>query len=102
MQIKTSVVQGRGFATIPQEVRERLGVSKGSTLSFIMFDDGRVELRADQELRAQKAIQALDELKQIFKNEGISMEAFIKQARKARRSALKSRNGKPYTKLKKF
>ena len=45
MQIVTSKIQERGFATIPQEIRERLNLIKGSTLSFIIFDDGRIELR---------------------------------------------------------
>jgi AbrB family looped-hinge helix DNA binding protein len=41
-----STVTSKGQVTIPVEVRRQLGVGQGDKLSFVIEDDGRIELKA--------------------------------------------------------
>ena len=43
--IQEATVSSQGQVTIPAEIRRRLGLEKGSTLEFIVQDDGSVTLR---------------------------------------------------------
>jgi len=41
-----STITSKGHVTIPAEVRRHLGVSQGDKLSFVIGDEGNVELKA--------------------------------------------------------
>jgi antitoxin PrlF len=45
-----STLTSKGQVTIPIEVRRRLGVDQGDKLSFLLADDGRIELKTTQYL----------------------------------------------------
>lgn len=79
--LETTKIQERGTVTIPQSVRDRLGVSKGSTLAFIETDDGRIEIRA---LEAD-LIAALDDLGDTLKQQGLTLQQWIELSRKNRK-----------------
>lgn len=59
MQVITSKLQGRGYLTVPQIVREKLGIKQGEEVAFVIKDNGEVTLRPTTEM-AQKAAE-LDE-----------------------------------------
>ncbi len=40
----TTIVTSKGQVTIPKEIRQKLGIRKGTRIEFILLD-GRVELR---------------------------------------------------------
>lgn len=48
MTVFFSRVTGKGHVTIPKTVRERLGISTGSTVSFVVETDGTVTLSVPQ------------------------------------------------------
>jgi AbrB family looped-hinge helix DNA binding protein len=41
----TSTITGKGQVTIPAEVRRRLGVAPSDQISFVILDNGTVEVR---------------------------------------------------------
>ena len=41
-----STLTSKGQVTIPAEVRRHLGVGQGDKLSFVIADDGRIEVKA--------------------------------------------------------
>jgi len=41
-----STMTSKGRVTIPAEIRKRLGIARGDTLTFVIIDEGRIELRA--------------------------------------------------------
>ena len=91
MQIVSAKAQERGFATIPLKVRKLLGIKKGTTLNFVIFDDGRVELRATPEEKIQAALTAFDKLGELFKEQGVTMEQFINASREERGRLVKKK-----------
>ena len=99
MQMINTKLQERGYTTVPQEVRERLGVAKGATLTFIIFEDGRIELRANVEEKAKAAMEAFDLLGEAFKVEGMTMEQFIEKARNERGEIFKESYPELYKRL---
>lgn len=46
MKEVTSTITSKGQVTIPVAVRKHLGISTGDKLSFVIGDEGSVELRA--------------------------------------------------------
>jgi AbrB family looped-hinge helix DNA binding protein len=41
-----STLTSKGQVTIPAEVRRHLGIEQGDRLSFVIADDGRIEVKA--------------------------------------------------------
>ncbi len=41
-----STITSKGQITIPAEVRKHLGVAQGDKLSFVIADDGTIEIKA--------------------------------------------------------
>lgn len=41
-----STMTSKGQVTLPAEIRKRLGLTAGDKLSFVIEDEGRIELRA--------------------------------------------------------
>jgi AbrB family looped-hinge helix DNA binding protein len=48
MTVFFSTVTSKGQVTIPKDVRDRLGISTGATVSFIVENDGTVRLSIPQ------------------------------------------------------
>jgi AbrB family looped-hinge helix DNA binding protein len=41
-----STMTSKGQVTIPAEVRKQLGIARGDKITFVIEDEGRIELRA--------------------------------------------------------
>jgi AbrB family looped-hinge helix DNA binding protein len=67
-----SVVQEKGQVTIPVEIRRKLGLKKGDLVAFIETDQG--VMISPQEI---VAMDTLDKLGQMLKEQGISLEELI-------------------------
>ncbi len=77
--------------TLPRRVREKLGVKKGSTIAFVETEDGRIEVRT---LEAD-VMAALDEIGAALKEQGVTLEQWMKEGRVIRRRLYEERYGKP-------
>lgn len=82
MQVITSKLQGRGYLTVPQIVREKLGIKQGEEVAFVIKESGEVTLRPTTQM-AQKA----EELDEFLLETGIPFEEW-KEAGKGIRSNL--------------
>jgi len=85
---KLSRVQARGQATIPVEIRERLGLKKGDLVVFIETEQG--VLINPQEV---VAMEALDRIGEALKKRGISLEELIESGREIRGQFLEEEYG---------
>jgi AbrB family looped-hinge helix DNA binding protein len=85
---KLSIVQEKGQITIPVEIRKKLGLKKGDYVAFIETDQG--VLISPQELVAQEA---LEEIGQILKEKGLTLEELIEAGREIRGNLLQEEYG---------
>jgi len=83
---KLSVVQEKGQVTIPVEIRRKLGLKKGDLVAFVETEQG--VLISPQEVVAMKA---LDELGEMLKEKGISLEELIESGREIRGEILREK-----------
>lgn len=83
--IETTKTQDRGVITIPQSVRERLGIKKGSTIAFVENDEGRVEIRVVEDA----FIAAIDEIGDALKERGMTMAQWLAAGSKNRKKLFK-------------
>jgi AbrB family looped-hinge helix DNA binding protein len=74
-------MQERGVITIPEDVRTKLGLQKGSTIVFIETADGRIEIRA----LAAVDMDLLDEIGTVLAEEGLDSEKWMALTRRNRR-----------------
>lgn len=84
--IETTKTQDRGVVTIPETVREKLGIKKGTTVLFIENENGQIEIRA---LEAE-AIDMLDEIGAALRERGLTMQRWIAAGRKNRKKLFES------------
>ena len=73
MQVITSKLQGRGYLTIPLQVRQLLNVKQGEEIAFIIKDDGDIVLRPTLDL-LKKAV----EVDEFFNETGIPFDEWKK------------------------
>lgn len=85
--LETTRMQDRGVVTIPEEVRLKLGLEKGSTLVFIETEDGRIEVRA----LAPEDMDVLDSMGAVFLEQGIDAEQWLTLSRRSRRKLFQQR-----------
>lgn len=76
-------VQEKGQVTIPVEIRRRLGLKKGDLVAFVETDEG--VLLAPRELIAMKT---LDQIGELLKERGLSLEELIESGREVRRDLI--------------
>ena len=76
---KMSRVQDKGQVTIPVEIRKKLGLKKGDLVAFIETEQGI--LISPQEVIATEA---LDEIGQILKSKGLTLDELIESGRELR------------------
>jgi antitoxin PrlF len=77
--LRLSVIQEKGQVTIPTDIRKRLGLKKGDRVSFIETEQG--VLISPQEV---VAIDALDKIGKILKENGLSLEDMMERGRETR------------------
>ena len=85
---KLSIVQEKGQVTIPAEIRKKLGLKKGDYVAFVETDQG--VLISPQEIVAQEA---LEEIGQILKEKGLTLEELIESGREIRGNLLQEEYG---------
>jgi antitoxin PrlF len=77
--LRLSVMQEKGQVTIPTEIRKRLGLKKGDRVSFIETEQG--VLISPQEV---VALDALDKIGEILKENGLTLEDMMGRGRESR------------------
>jgi len=78
-EVKLAVVQKRGQVTIPIELRRKLGIEEGGVVAFIETKDGI--LLSPREVLA---MDALDRIGEVLREQGISLEELIESGREIR------------------
>jgi antitoxin PrlF len=71
-----STITSKGQVTIPAEVRKHLGLKQGDKISFVIEDEGRVELKVPSYPTIASLVGAAGTLKQ-----PLSMEQMLEIAR---------------------
>jgi antitoxin PrlF len=77
--VKLAVVQKRGQVTIPIELRRKLGIEEGGIVAFIETEGG--VLISPREVLA---MDALDRIGEVLREQGISLEELIESGREIR------------------
>jgi antitoxin PrlF len=78
-EVKLAVVQKRGQVTIPIELRRKMGIEEGGVVAFIETEDG--VLISPREVLA---MEALDRIGEVLREQGISLEELIESGREIR------------------
>jgi bifunctional DNA-binding transcriptional regulator/antitoxin component of YhaV-PrlF toxin-antitoxin module len=86
-RIVTTRVQDRGYTTLPQVVREHLGIEKGATVTWVITSDGRVEV---QSLKAESK-EGLDEFELALQKLGMTYEEWRASRKKFATKWMKER-----------
>lgn len=79
--IEATKTQDRGVVTIPESVREKLGIKKGTTVLFVENEKGNIEIRT---LEAE-TIDMLDEIGNVLRERGMTMDQWLAEGRKNRK-----------------
>ena len=79
MSSKISRIQEKGQITIPAEIRKKLGLKKGDYVAFVETEQGVII--SPQEVIAQEA---LDEIGQVLRGKGLTLENLIESGREIR------------------
>lgn len=79
--IETTKTQDRGVVTIPESVREKLGIKKGTTVLFVENEKGNIEIRT---LEAE-TIDMLDEIGNVLREKGVTLDQWLSTGRKNRK-----------------
>ena len=86
--LKLSRVQAKGQITIPVEIRQKLGLEKGDVVAFVETERG--VLISPQEV---VAMDALDQIGEVLKEQGLSLEEMMASGREMRGRLLKEEYG---------
>lgn len=88
MQSAISKIQGRGNTTIPQSVRDYLGLERGASIIYTFKEDGKVEIEKVQpqvKADAERAIQMFEQIEKSLKTQGVTFEELMRTGRKERK-----------------
>ena len=88
MQELTTIAQDRGNATIPLEVRRRLGITKGTTIKFVIHDNGFIEIKATPKEKIDTALKLFDELGTLLQEDGITLEQWMQESKTNRKALM--------------
>jgi AbrB family looped-hinge helix DNA binding protein len=83
-------VQEKGQVTIPQEIREKLGLKKGDLVTFVETEAGVVIKPAEVIVS-----EALDEIGQALKEKGITLEELMERGGEIRGELIEKEYGLP-------
>ena len=86
--LRLSTVQEKGQITIPADIRRKWRLKKGDLVAFLETE-GRVVISPQEVI----ATQALDQLGQILRQKGISLEELIDSGREMRGKLLEKEYG---------
>jgi len=86
--LKLSAVQEKGQITIPAEIRRKWGLKKGDLVAFVETEQGVVI--SPQEVIAMGA---LDQIGQILREKGLTLEELIESGREIRGKILEEKYG---------
>lgn len=80
-------VQERGYITIPQVVRKKLGVKRGESIAFILKEDGEiaVEKVAAGKKDLDSVMNLLDDMSASLKAKGVSFDDLMQTGREERK-----------------
>ncbi len=81
-------VQEKGQVTLPTEIRRKLGLKKGDLVAIVETPDGVLITR--QEV---VAAQVLDQIGEILRERGLSLEELIDSGREVRGELIQKRYG---------
>ncbi len=81
-------VQEKGQVTLPTEIRRKLGLKKGDLVAIVETPDGVLITR--QEV---VAAQVLDQIGEILRERGLSLEELIDSGREVRGELIQERYG---------
>jgi len=81
-------VQEKGKVTIPLEIRRRLRLKKGDTVTFVETEQGYLLLPAEVVVG-----QALESIGKVLKEKGVTYEQLMKRGRRIRGKLLKEQYG---------
>ena len=81
-------VQEKGQVTLPTDIRRKLGLKKGDLVSVVETEGG--VLITPQEAIATRA---LDEIGQVLREQGLSLEELMESGRDVRGKLLKEKYG---------
>ena len=87
-EVKLGRVQQRGQVTIPIELRRKLGIEQGGVVAFIETENGI--LISPQEVLA---MDALERVGKVLKEQGISLEELLESGREIRREIVEEDYG---------
>jgi AbrB family looped-hinge helix DNA binding protein len=87
-EVKLGRVQQRGQVTIPIELRRKLGIEEGGVVAFTETENGIV-ISPQQVL----AMDALDRVGRVLKEQGISLEELIESGREIRAEMVQEEYG---------
>jgi AbrB family looped-hinge helix DNA binding protein len=76
---RLSVVQEKGQVTIPAEIRKKWGLKKGDLVAFVETEQG-VMISPQEVIAAQ----ALDQIGQILKEKGLTLEELMETGQEIR------------------
>ncbi len=86
--LKLSAVQEKGQITIPAEIRRKWGLKKGDLVAFVETEQGVVI--SPQEVIAMGAF---DQIGQILREKGLTLEELIESGREIRGKILEEKYG---------
>jgi len=86
--LKLSAVQEKGQITIPAEIRRKWGLRKGDLVAFVETEAGVVI--SPQEVIA---MEALNQIGQILREKGVTLEELIESGREMRGKILEEEYG---------
>lgn len=87
-EVKLGRVQQRGQVTIPIELRRKLGIEEGGVVAFTETENGIV-ISPQQVV----AMDALDRVGRVLKEQGISLEELIESGREIRAEIVQEEYG---------
>jgi AbrB family looped-hinge helix DNA binding protein len=98
MQKSKSIVQKKGQVTLPQEIRDELGIKPGDSVVFELVNEG-ILIKAEKAERLERFNQLLAEMNQLLRQEekergeSLSLEEMIEGVRRERGKILKEKYG---------
>lgn len=88
MQMAVSKIQERGNTTIPQTVRDYLGLERGASIIYTIKDDGKVEIekvKPQTKEDAAKAVALFEQIEKTLKAKGVTFEELMQTGKKERK-----------------
>src|SRR5918911_1088744 len=84
-------IQEKGQVTIPTEIRKKLGLKRGDLVAVMETPEGI--FITPQQVVATKALEALDSIGDILKEQGLSLDELIAAGRDIRTDLLQETHG---------